>query len=425
MELNAQQQKLMDIAEKVSDWIKEEKMKFPYHVNVIHELHDNENAHTRILIQLLRYSDNGRFPILESFIDMLNEACEDSIEIEVKSPTILTQYEYIDGYVSEPGKYAIIIENKIWDAIDQKEQISQYVQIAKKEVTASHIIVVYLTKDGNKEVSENSLTQPTKNELGKRFIPIDYKNHIIPWLRDEVLPNCKIKEEYLRSAIHQYIDYLYEINGMQNYQVKAMDNVKRRLFKELGMESESISYQTISSKLQNVNDLQSILNKEMLKLVNTVVENFVEISIEILKDLVPDSEWVSHSSQNWLQLRKEEWDKLVHLEWIPFNSDRIFTSKEYSIVMHVEGELTKTFGSSLLSNYQDELKKMSDFSGNTTFFKKKITTEKPLGEMSQEEMKKFLLGVYKDDIKRLVDIIDSEWSNKYGLTDSDNRTLNK
>ena len=53
--------------------------KLPYNVNVIDELHANENAHSRILIKLLQYPRDGKLPILESFkshlrnIGLLNE----------------------------------------------------------------------------------------------------------------------------------------------------------------------------------------------------------------------------------------------------------------------------------------------------------------------------------------------------------------
>ena len=42
--LSESQQKLLELASKCSVRYEEEKKKFPYHINIIHELHDNENA---------------------------------------------------------------------------------------------------------------------------------------------------------------------------------------------------------------------------------------------------------------------------------------------------------------------------------------------------------------------------------------------
>lgn len=56
---------LFDLVEAVEK-IKEEWLsKLPYHLNVIDELHINENAHSRILTKLLQYkSESGRYEFL-------------------------------------------------------------------------------------------------------------------------------------------------------------------------------------------------------------------------------------------------------------------------------------------------------------------------------------------------------------------------
>ena len=43
--------------------------KLPYHLNIIDELHINENGHSRILTKLLQYkSDRGKYDFLESLL---------------------------------------------------------------------------------------------------------------------------------------------------------------------------------------------------------------------------------------------------------------------------------------------------------------------------------------------------------------------
>ena len=47
--------------------------KYPYRLNVIDELHINENGHSRILSKLLQYrSESGQYIYLESLLSYIN-----------------------------------------------------------------------------------------------------------------------------------------------------------------------------------------------------------------------------------------------------------------------------------------------------------------------------------------------------------------
>ena len=97
--------------------------KLPYHINVIDELHANENANSRILAALLQYNEGGNFTILQSFVDYFLE----DQNIEILQPTITSENFRIDLLVREQGKYAIIFENKIHGAVLQKNQLARYI----------------------------------------------------------------------------------------------------------------------------------------------------------------------------------------------------------------------------------------------------------------------------------------------------------
>ena len=48
--------------------------KKPYHLNVIDELHINENGHSRVLYKLLKFrNETGEYEILQSFISFLKK----------------------------------------------------------------------------------------------------------------------------------------------------------------------------------------------------------------------------------------------------------------------------------------------------------------------------------------------------------------
>ncbi|MBQ8958081.1 MAG: hypothetical protein IJ057_06220 [Bacteroidales bacterium] len=50
-----------------------ELQKLPFHLNLIDQLHINENAHSRILMHLLSYkNENGKYVFLTSLIDLIS-----------------------------------------------------------------------------------------------------------------------------------------------------------------------------------------------------------------------------------------------------------------------------------------------------------------------------------------------------------------
>ena len=57
----------LKIAKELNKLYASRKKSLPYSVNVISELHANENANSRILRGLLQYSHNGKYPIFQKF----------------------------------------------------------------------------------------------------------------------------------------------------------------------------------------------------------------------------------------------------------------------------------------------------------------------------------------------------------------------
>ena len=126
----------------------------PYHFNVIDELHANENAHTRILQKLLLYKQKDTYIFLESFFNKMIPR-----PIKLSNPKIEFNQDFIDLLIEDKEtNFACIIENKIHYATDQDKQIERYINTVKENHGISDIFVIYLTSDGNKEVSDISLT---------------------------------------------------------------------------------------------------------------------------------------------------------------------------------------------------------------------------------------------------------------------------
>lgn len=195
-----------------------------YNLNLIDELHANENAHTRILLKLLDYESNQKKVILEEFLNLLNEKLVNQKIPILDDYRITGQFEFIDGYIwSDSKKVAIIIENKINWACDQDEQIQRYIETAKQYgIDEKNIFVVYLTDTGSKKAADYSFTDYAKKMLDwqdpenqGRYIESNYLNDILPFLYEIFDKLSFSKENVLKSAIFQYIDYLEGRFGMR------------------------------------------------------------------------------------------------------------------------------------------------------------------------------------------------------------------
>lgn len=204
---------------KLSAWLKfasgfskakqEEQVKLPFHMNLIDQLHINENAHSRILMCLLSYkNEEGKYVFLTSLIDLIKKEKqkEDYENISVVSPRISQEKERIDLWIMDKD-YAIIFENKIYNAADQEAQLSRYiVKTINHGYNEQQIYIVYLSQYP-KEPEQQSWGE-YKESFRSRYVNLSYCYDILPWLKDNVLRSIKREEPFLQTAIIQYVDYL-------------------------------------------------------------------------------------------------------------------------------------------------------------------------------------------------------------------------
>ena len=204
--------------------------------NVIDELHANENAHTRILVSLLKIDHVRR-----SFLRMIRRHLEKMIGDKSKnimpkdilsealinnttSDEVKAFSQYVDAQIVHQNlekseiveSVAIIIENKIKGAVDQERQLERYIGTIKStySIDQSRVIVIYLTLRGEKDAAEYSLSETYKNKL-YAYMPLSYQQHIIPWLERELCFSLEqiVNEPYLSSGITQYIHHLNGLIG--------------------------------------------------------------------------------------------------------------------------------------------------------------------------------------------------------------------
>lgn len=237
----------------------------------------NENANTKVLKFLLQYSTQQ---FLNSFLNRIGLP-------KPNGPVSITDQEkaigptttgFIDLYI-QYGDVHIIIENKIYGAGDTEKQLARYIAtvngVSNKDFdvwyanpsVCKNTHVVYLTADGTKEPSDDSLPEELKSLI--TYYAINYNDDILPWLEEDVMPNIPYADDGMMIAgVRQYIAFLKQLltsessdvvnafvewlngNDVDNYysllgaikpKIKyEPENVIKSLRKQLGARAEAI-----------------------------------------------------------------------------------------------------------------------------------------------------------------------------------------
>lgn len=234
--------KVIRLSETYYNKYQEENEKLPYYINIIDEIGANENDHTRLLVKLFNYKDkNGIRIIIKSFLNFFNININ-HIEITNESHFNMTckvegrnRYADISFYqkTADNKSIGVIIENKINGAEDQEDQVDDYITdlIMNKHINAENIYIFYLIDQIDKNNPKHKPLLKTNDdynegkELEKNYRLITYKNHILPWLKEKLLPSIVYKEKYLIDNINVYISYLNNRYGMIDDKTKLQLNL--------------------------------------------------------------------------------------------------------------------------------------------------------------------------------------------------------
>ena len=234
---------------------------FSYNINLIDELHANENANSRIFARLLMYKKDFGHEILDSFLNKLckrNESLGEKSSFKkgfnIKKPKITIEKERIDICIKD-NDYAIIIENKFNNAKDQPNQLAKYIEKVKKGgVKEEKIFVIYMPGDKHEEPDENSWESEIngkkiiyKDSFKDRYLKLPFTTDIIKWLEEDVLPTIRVKDDLLYSALVQYIDYLKGNFGLRkNKMTMELQEIIKKYYRD---KPEDIRELILQSKL--------------------------------------------------------------------------------------------------------------------------------------------------------------------------------
>lgn len=223
----------------------DELSKLPYHINIIDELHADENAHSRIFAKLLRYRKDNKYPFLEKF---LLDVCKFKLCVEKPEVRKVDSCGRIDIPIFD-NKYVVVIENKVTDkAPDQNTvkggQLARYIETIKYsfERDLEDIYVVYTPKF-TREPSEgcwiNEFGHSYEDEFKERFISLSYRDAIYPWIKENKFNIIHEKDVYLQSATEQYIDHLEGMFNLRTTNIEMNMNLQEFIKQELKLTEES------------------------------------------------------------------------------------------------------------------------------------------------------------------------------------------
>ena len=256
-----QYNELLNFIDKFSRQYEAEKLRMPYHINLIDELHINENGHSRILFRLLSFvNEKGEYEIFQSLLNYIiwrngKDDCGFS-NITIKNPRITQEEERIDLWVRDTG-YAIIFENKIYNAADQDAQLFRYIEKTNKQsYKKQDIYIIYLSSDGKEP--DHQTWGEYENEFTNRYVNLSFKNDILPWLKGSVLPSVRLKDCFLQSAIQQYIDYLEGLFLLRTIQKSMNMNLEKTIKNHLDLETNKNELECIEALSNLTNTIKTI-----------------------------------------------------------------------------------------------------------------------------------------------------------------------
>jgi len=366
---------------------------YPQPYNVLNNFGNNglkENDHTKFLLSLLKYkrpkAREYTMPILLSFFEMLgiDTPLNRKEDVEITFSNVYADdnsKSFTDGLILQKGNFAVIIENKICGAADQKDQIKKYILAMKdkEQVPLDNIWVVYLTKDGTLHggrPTADSYNEDAKDfedyNIGEHLLCLSYRSDINSWLKTDVLPMVKYSECMLANSIDTYINHIEtSILFTDELSIRRADLKKTDILKVLGVDSTDAV--TMYSKLNdciseldkneipntNKSDvvmLRSTLVGYMDAIVRPVLEGLSLVTKSIFKEQKGVSAMVrtNRLSYGYIQILFEGKDPAVHYEWIPISTESLLSDKTFALLIHIEGKKKDSLKKSFDELYQKD-----------------------------------------------------------------------
>lgn len=422
-----------------------------YHFNVLDAQcgHIVENSHTNILMQLLQYKNRYGYVFLEDFISLAgfdihiekNDVVQFNTEyfnkVNLDKESVKEKLGRIDGLIYCKSKFAIIIENKINGAGNQQRQLCRYVDaiINNLSVNMEQVWIVFLTREGIEDPDEDSVQYLRKKNLldeknadddnnitGPHYFPCTYRDNILGWLKDSVLPIVMHKEESLYSGLVQYIDFL---EGMLGKRDSALIIELKQWFKEQefwnnqvgiiaqntflhGLYNSVIDKRSKQTKNKNYDDEIKIID-----LFRTIIDEILEEPmmnfLDVTKNYFVQNKLISldsyhlnhHPGYYYITIRDKRWPKGVYFGWARLGINMLIDndSKKTNYTLCVNLNKCECNNNELKMALKNS---GFEYDKQLAEYRKSINVEKRFLQLTEAEQKEFLECFYKKNFKEIV-----------------------
>lgn len=276
-----------------------------YATNILDILNPTEPLVSKILCSFLSFTQNGKFCLWRSFTEKFLSRCGFDNKW-INKPIFSSEENRIDILVKEQS-YAVIVENKIHDAVFQKNQLARYINVTKSLTNEDNVFIVllpYESSDGYIEdipdsvwrlpcdwkVSNNerkcalrgdstlcacdieNLSENKQKEFKCKDC-INFKenylnrtkvldNTFLDWLDQEIGKKNSADDAIMQSAMLLFSDYFKGIRHLRNKDKFIMD-ITDYLRNKLITEADPISdnFKNISEMIESVTDLNNGLER--------------------------------------------------------------------------------------------------------------------------------------------------------------------
>ena len=116
-----------------------------YATNILDILNPTEPQVSKILCSFLSFTQNGKFCLWRSFTKKFLSRCGFDNKW-INKPIFSSEENRIDILVKEQS-YAVIVENKIHDAVFQRNQLARYINVTKSLTNEDNVFIVLLPKE--------------------------------------------------------------------------------------------------------------------------------------------------------------------------------------------------------------------------------------------------------------------------------------
>lgn len=263
----------------------------PSELNLLDNLNLNETHYSSIMAALWSLTDGyGEHVFLKSFVET-----ETDFDINIIKPCIAKEVRTLNGdridiLIWEKDKYAIIVENKIFNALSTPNQIGKYIDyvLSNDEINVckNQVYVVYLIKNKvyNPYCADPSIWIANDGSSYKRgFLNrtnyIDFRQDVLLWLENVSMPLSKTMSPSVRLSVQQFIDNLEgifkirkrdkimtnEMNKFLSMQLCLKENYKENI---ISIEDKLEQLEELKQDLQNLMRAQAFrLLKEWTKVI--------------------------------------------------------------------------------------------------------------------------------------------------------------